>query len=93
MAKRNSRIQRIVINARVHTNKDRVRLGFALPTQAVKALGINRKGPITVLIRTEDGRPIYLGQREMTSGYEVYGTDMNITPGQPIIVEISDPNF
>lgn len=75
----------------MHRNKDRKRLGFALPIPAVEALGIKPNEKITVLIRTDEGRPIYLGHRDMTSKYEIYGMDMNIQWGQFIFVEISVP--
>jgi hypothetical protein len=91
MTKKNPRIQRIIVNARVHRNKDRKRLGFALPIPAVEALGIKSNEKLTVLIRTDEGRPIYLGQRNMTSKYGIYETDMNVQWGQSIFVEISVP--
>jgi hypothetical protein len=91
MANKNSRIQRIIVNAKVHRNKNKKRLGFELPHQAIDALGIEPSGWITVLIRATDGRPLYLGKKKMTSNCEVYGTDMNIKRGNPIFVEISDP--
>jgi hypothetical protein len=86
-----ARIQQIIFEADVHQNKDKKRLGFRVPIPAVDLLGIEHDGLIALIVKTIRRRPLYAGTKKMTSDCEVYGTDMNIKPGQTILVEISDP--
>jgi hypothetical protein len=86
-----ARIKRIVFEADVHRNKNVKRLGFQIPAPVVNLLGVGRHGPIALVIRTLNGRRRYAGTREMSSRYEVYGTDMGIKWGDTILVEVAPP--
>jgi len=86
-----ARIRRVVFEADVHNNKDKVRLGFQVPATVGKLLGLSSRGPISLVIRNVKGKLLYKGTRKMTSRYEAYGTDMNLKSGQTILVEASKP--
>ena len=86
-----ARIRRVVFEADVHNNKDKVRLGFQVPAPVGKLLGVTSRGPISLAIRNHKGKLLYKGTRQMTSKYEAYGPDMNLKPGQTVVVEASKP--
>jgi hypothetical protein len=86
-----ARIKQIVFKADVHRNKDKKRLGFQVPIPVVDLLDVPHKGPIALVIKTENGKPLYAGNRPMTSKCEVYGTDLNIKWGKTVLVEASAP--
>lgn len=86
-----ARIRRVVFEADVHNNRDKIRLGFQVPALAGKLLGVTSRGPISLVIRNHKGKLLYKGTRPMTSRYEAYGTDMNLKSGQTVVVEASKP--
>jgi hypothetical protein len=86
-----ARIKYVVFEADVHRNKDKKRLGFQVPIPVVDLLGVPYKGPIALVIKTNNWKLLYAGNRQMTSKCEVYGTDLKIRWGQTIFVEASAP--
>lgn len=81
-----ARIRQVVFEADVHSNKDKVRLGFQVPAQVGKLLGVTSRGPISLVIPNHKGKLLYKGTRPMSSRYQAYGTDMKLKSRQTIIV-------